>query len=981
MFQRTKICTGLLIAIGSGSFGFAGSALAQDTGAVQRVEVIGSSIKRIDAETDAPITTMTHEEIARTGATTVEELLRHISAANSSNSVAAASSSGATTGGISTISLRGLGAARTLILVNGQRSAPYGDPSDSVAVDVDSIPVAAIERVEVLKEGAGAIYGSDAVAGVVNFVLRKNYAGTELNAYYGTSYDGKGSIRKASFVQGFNGEKGNATFIMTFEHDGALYGRDRSFASTNIHPEHDNFSASSGSVPANIAIPGVAGRFNPAVPVKWDPTAKGGKGAFVANGATSCGPQSTFSATFAATSCLFDTAPYVSLTPDVKRVGGMFTGTYDLSDAVRLHLDLSLTNKKAFTSIQPSPIGSYVGIPFTLTTASPYYPTAYVADVIAQATAAGKFTGTTNTPALDLRYRPFITGTRDLVDSGTAARASFGADGNVAGWDYSANLLYSTSQAQESLRSGYFSISGVEKLLNGQDKDAQGNTLWVNPFGANSDAVSAAARATNFIGTAFKTTTSLMDAQLKLSKDDLVKLSAGNVGAAVGVEFRKDSFKLQSDPALGAGDISGYGGNFSAFDRSRNVMSVFGELDVPVFKGFNIDGAVRYDRYGSTTNPNSLAAGVTTLNTISIADTNGDPVGLPAGVVNAVATDGTQNASSFGQATGKLGAKWEVTKQLLLRSTFSTGFRAPSLLDLYAPLQTGVTAIVNDPKRCSDPADGGNDCATQFNQYTGGRGNLKPERSATWTLGGVFEPVKGTSVALDYYHTKLRDEITTLGIDYLLSHESAYANRITRAPADGIGTAGPIIGVDQRQENVSQAIVSGFDFDVSTSMTTSAGRFGVAVGGTWQTKWDTVNPDGSKESSIGKTSSTTAGFVPRMKLSTELSYALPSNVLSGSLIYNWQSHATDICGSLDQDDLGNCAAGISPPRVKAYGTLDLQGVWNPTKMFTITAGVKNVGNTKPPYVNGAGGAFQASYDPTYVDPHGRFWYGSATMRF
>ena len=164
MFQRTKVCTGLLIAIAGGSF--SASAFAQDN-TVQRVEVIGSSIKRVDSETDAPIQTISHEEIAKSGATTVEELMRHITANQSSGSTAAASSSGATTGGISTISLRGLGPQRTLVLVNGQRSAPYGSPVDSVAVDIDSIPVAAIERIEVLKEGAGAIYGSDAVAGVV----------------------------------------------------------------------------------------------------------------------------------------------------------------------------------------------------------------------------------------------------------------------------------------------------------------------------------------------------------------------------------------------------------------------------------------------------------------------------------------------------------------------------------------------------------------------------------------------------------------------------------------------------------------------------------------------------------------------------------------------------------------------------------------------------------------------------------------------
>jgi iron complex outermembrane receptor protein len=983
MFQRTKICSGLLIAIGSGAFSVSGAALAQDA-SVQRVEIIGSSIKRVDTETDAPITTISHEEIAKTGATTVEELLRHVTSNTSSNSAVAASSSGATTGGISTISLRGLGPERTLILVNGQRSAPYGDPVDSVSVDVDSIPVAAIERVEILKEGAGAIYGSDAVAGVVNFVLRKDYHGVEATGYYGQSYDGKGSVSKGSIVAGFGGDKGNGTFIVTAEHDMPLYGRDRSFASTNIHPEHDNFSASSGAFPANISIPHL-GLTNPMVPVVWDPTAKNGAGGYKATGPGNCGPYSTYSATFGPNDCLFDTASFTSLIPDIHRVGALFTGHYDLTDDIRLHLDMSLTNKKQFVSIQPAPIGSYVGIPFTLTTASPYYPTAFVTALTSAATAAGQYSGSL-TPNLDLRFRPFITGDRNLTDSATNARVSGGVDGTVAGWDYTANLLYSGSAVNETLQSGYFRINGgaasggpgIEALLNGQDTDANGNTLWVNPFGNNSAAVLAAAQATNFVGTAFQTRTSLMDGQLKFSRDDVLKLPGGNMGAAFGVELRRDEFKLHAAPALASGDISGYGGNFPDFDRSRNVASFFGELDVPVIKGLDVDGAVRYDHYGSTTNPNTLAGGTATLNSISIQDNNGNTDTLPADVVARVAQEGTQNAGGFGQTTGKLGAKWTVSKQLLFRGTISTGFRAPSLLDLYNPIQSGVSAFVNDPKRC---AANPNDCGTQYNQYSGGRGDLKPERSLTYTLGTVMEPVKDVNFSLDYFHTKLRDQIAVLGADYLLSHEAQYQSSIIRGPSDGVGEAGPIIAIDQRTQNITEAIVAGLDFDANATFRTAAGTFGAGVGGTWMTKWDSVNPDGSRENEIGTTSSTVTGMIPRVKLSLEGSYAMPNNFFSGSVIYNWQSHGTDVCGTLDQDDLGNCAAGISPPKVKAYGTVDLQGVFNPTKTFSGTVGLKNAFNTKPPYVNGAGGAFQSGYDPTYVDPHGRFWYVSATLRF
>ena len=975
MFQRTKICSGLLIAIGSGSFAVSGSAFAQDAPSMQRVEIIGSSIKRVDAESDAPITTLSREDIAKTGATSVEELLRSVTASQSSGSTAASSSSGSTTGGISTISLRGLGPSRTLVLVNGLRSAPYGSPTDSIAVDIDSIPVAAIERIEILKEGAGAIYGSDAVAGVVNFVLRKNYSGTELNAYAGTSYDRKGSVYKGSMVQGFNSEKGNATFVLTLEHDLPLYGRDRGFASTTIQPSHDNFGGSSRTDPGNFTFvqpnpisPTYSTKvLNPNVPVGYDANGK----LIQTGGTPNCGPVSVYNAQFGKLDCLFDPGPFVSLQPDIKKIGAIFNGHYDVSDSLSLHGDLSITNKKQFVLIQPSPIDSAFQIPFIVTTANPYYPTSFVTPLTGGAT-----------PNLSVRYRPFITGGRGLSDVGTNTRVAFGADGNAAGWDYSANALYSQSEVTESLVSGYFRINGIggpgiESLLNGLDKDANGNTLWVNPFGQNTADVINAAHAANYTGMAFRTKTSLSDAQFKLSKDDLFKLPGGNVGVALGVEARRDAFALDSSPALASGDISGYGGNFAAIDRKRNVYSVFGELDVPVFKGFDVDAAVRYDRYSATSNPNSAAAALPTL--ASFTSSNNDP--LPTTVQNDVANQSVVSAPSFGKATGKIGVKWEISKQYLLRGTYSTGFRAPSLLELYGPLQSGVSAVLNDPARCSAEGGNGIDCVTQYNLYTGGNGNLKPETSSTYTLGTVLEPVKDISFAFDYFRTKLKNVITTLGVDYILSHEAQYGAYVNRGPADGTGLGGPIIAIDQRTQNITEYIVSGLDFDMHGMFKSSMGTLGLGIGGTWNAKFDTVNPDGSHSSNVATTSSTAPGFTPRVKLTNQLSYRTPDGKFEGTAIYNWQSGAKDICGSLDQDDFGNCVSGVSAPRVHTYGTTDFQLKWDPTKMFTGVVGVRDAFNAKVPYVNGAGGAFQGGYDPTYVDPHGRFWYASTTVRF
>ena len=176
----------------------------------------------------------------------------------------------------------------------------------------------------------------------------------------------------------------------------------------------------------------------------------------------------------------------------------------------------------------------------------------------------------------------------------------------------------------------------------------------------------------------------------------------------------------------------------------------------------------------STSNPNTVAGAFWLTRCRALTSTNNDTIPLP--LATQIATAGTQNAGSFSQGTWKLGSKFVLNKQFLTRATISTGFRAPSLLDLYAPGAIGVTVSLYDPSRCNDPNDGGTDCATQFNEFTGGKGNLKPERSTTWTLGAVFEPIKDTSFSVDYFHTNLRDAITALTPEFLLKHEGAYPN-------------------------------------------------------------------------------------------------------------------------------------------------------------------------------------------------------------
>src|SRR5712691_3227310 len=226
----TRRASALSIAFGFGLVAvIAPPAFAQQT--VERVEITGSSIKRIDAETALPVQIVTRQEIEATGSANVEQFLQGLGLAlqGNSNSVVA-SASGATTGGVSSVSLRGLGSQRTLVLIDGKRVSAGGTLTDSTTVDVNHIPVAAIERVEVLKDGASAIYGSDAIAGVINFILRKDYKGGEASAYTNlTQYPGGGTGWGVNGLIGFGDmakDSFNGTMSFDYRKQDALYGRD-----------------------------------------------------------------------------------------------------------------------------------------------------------------------------------------------------------------------------------------------------------------------------------------------------------------------------------------------------------------------------------------------------------------------------------------------------------------------------------------------------------------------------------------------------------------------------------------------------------------------------------------------------------------------------------------------------------------------------------------------------------------------------------
>ena len=915
------------LAVAAGMFPFATRlALADQTPSVELQEIIvtGSHIKRLESEGSLPVQIITAAEIEKNGATTVEQLLQSVSVAVQGNNNAVASSgSGASTGGTSGISLRGLGTLRTLVLLNGRRLSGGGTLTDSSSVDTNTIPVAALDRVEVLKDGASAIYGSDAIAGVINFKLKDNFQGADVTVGGGGTADGGASNRRASATLGIGDlavDRFNLLVVGSFQKSLPLFGKDREFASSSINSNSKNDTTSGNTFPANFAAAdGSFGTKNPNAPAD-------------------CAP-SVLDPNYPPTRCRFDPAALVTLLPSQERYNVYSAAHYALTDSVQLYTEVGFNHNKQTFQIQPTPLSDQFALPannvlvnqapyngfqtIILNSGSAFYPTDYVKGITGGPT-----------PDLTIRYRSFLTGPRVLTNTSEQPRFVVGVKGAVSTWDYDVSALYNQTKLIEHDDGGYPILSKILPLL---------NSGQVNFFGDNTPAIQSAALATNFIGQAYETKSSLAGLSGSIS-GTIIDLPAGALASAFGVDFRREHFVLDPSTPLLSGDVAGYGGNFLPIDRARNVEAVYFELSAPILKSLEIDFAGRFENYSVVGN----------------------------------------------KAVPKISARWQPISQLLVRAAFSKGFRAPALTELYQPNIQGVTGNgQNDPARCNKTDNNGVvntsslDCGTQFPILAGGSTKLKPETSDNYTLGLVFEPIREVSLGLDFFKIKLTNPIIA-GIDptAILTNPALYGSLITRgAPDPGTpGLPGHIIQISQISSNLGETDINGVDVDFRGRVPTGElGHLSVSLVGTYFNLYKIQNPDGTFRSVNGQVSPITQGIggaIPRWHHYLSLDWS--NGPFDISIAQNFQSHYTDVPGTLEDSSV----PGFLNRTVARYVTYDVSSSYSGIDRLRLSVGIKNLLNRNPPYTNASGqNFFQAGYDPGYGDPRGQFIYGSLTYSF
>ena len=886
-FERKKVASALALVLGSGVIVAAAPAAAQDI----RVEVVGSNIKRVEGEGALPVEVLSRRDLDTQGVTTTAQLLDKISANQSFGAVTNATGVGSSYQGLTAASLRGLGANRTLVLLNGRRIAAYAT-SDGYGVDLNQIPISAIERVEILKDGASAIYGTDAIAGVINFVLRRDYTGAEVYGYYADTQQGGGREYQATVSGGWGDltkDKFNVFGMFSYFNNDALAASDRDFARTAYRPDLGIDKTSGQTFPASINIPGVTGTRNPGL-------------------AAGCKPPFSFPTTGSPTQCRFDYASVIDIYPPSERFNVLGSFIWQFLPQHQFYSEAGYYKATFDYAISPTPVSSAVQADarITLQPSSPFYPRNYV---ISQ--------GGDPTSNLNVFWRALELGPRAEEVEGDSIFARAGVRGAAwKGWDYDAAFNWSRNSQTNSYTSGYLNADVIMPIL---------NSGRVNFFDFNTPAVLTEMQQGLVLGKVQENTANQYGVDGKVS-GDLWSLPSGMMTAALGAEWRKEDLTQDKAEIYTSGAIIGGAGAIPSLPKvDRDVWAVYGEVNIPIVKTLEGNIAVRYDDYsdfGGTTNP-------------------------------------------------KVSLRWQPLRELLVRGSWGTGFRAPTLYDLYsAPLRTNSAGSYDDPERCP-VTQSTEDCNLQFNTLRSGNVNLVPEESKQWTVGVVWEPVNNITLGVDYFYVKIDDVITFIDADTVMSDYDRLGPiaivRGPKPPGDPAGIPGPISYIIEANQNLTEQIVSGLDLSANARFASDYGNFNFSFSGTYlfDYKQTDVFGDGPFEY-VGQRGPGT-GAISRWRHNLALDWS--RGPWGSTLANTFQGPYEEPCASL-----------CDTRTVNAYSLWDWQLRYTGFKNTTLVLGVKNLLNTDPPTSEVTSG-FIVGYDSSYGNPQGRMFYGSVRYAF
>ncbi|MCZ8164866.1 TonB-dependent receptor [Silanimonas sp.] len=766
------------------------------------IVVTGSRIRRVDAETATPVFTIDRSAIERTGAATIGDFLQDIPAISGAATNPSVNNGGGT--GAATVSLRGIGDERTLTLLNGRRM---------VYNDINSIPMAAIARVEVLKGGASAIYGTDAIGGVVNFILKRDFDGGELSVGYGQSSEGDAERTTGNVTYGWSGERGSVLLNLNYNDQREVLAADREYSRNAL-------TLYSGTVTVGGSSRTTTGRYS--VP-RTNAAANGincaGTGATVALTRIAGRPGTQWSdfRCFNNATDLFNyqAVGNLQLTPQ-ERAGAFFSGRFNINDNVTAYAELYNQSTRAYGQIAPLPFDARPGQDeVTISPNSVFWPFAGL---------SGGLVGN------DLRLRLSAIGNRRFSYNTDVTQISTGFEGAIgdSSWSYDVGMTYGKLE-QNALSTGYLFTPALASALGPSFRDSTGalrcgtpaapiaNCTPVNFFGDLSSAADQAALARISSPSINKTDETLKNFYANTS-GDLFELPAGMVGGAFGVEYREESSAFEPS-FLAVVDPTNYTCLISSEACTTRAV---GEFDVT-----EIYGEVLFPLLADAPLAQSL---------------------------NAIAGARWSDYSTFGSTTNwKVGLEWRPIDGLLVRGTVDKVFRAPTIDDLFQgdsassdsfsdPCNRWRGAPVGSPQRlaCANvPTDGTfNQTDTQLSAIKGGNSTLQPEEGKVFTYGVIYDPswLEGASVSVDLWRIYLNDTIGTVGTQTILNNcfnNGQFCNLFSR------NASGEILRLFDRNANVGRTDTKGVDFGLKYRLEDTAfGSFQFSLDTTYTAQYD-----------------------------------------------------------------------------------------------------------------------------------------------
>ncbi len=939
---------------------------------LEEVIVTGTRIQQSpNSVSIAPVASITADDIQKSGLVRTEDLLNNlpqvIAEQGSGQSISA--------DGTASVSLRGLGSFRTLVLINGRRMQPGGGIINASSPDINQIPAAMVERVDVLTGGASATYGADAVAGVVNFIMNTHFEGVRLDFDYGQNmYEqnndfAQGALRAAnipvpgSFTGGQNRDwsfmagsnfadgKGNATVYGTYLNTSPVVGSQLDYAGCTLN------SASSAPKPGQPWAPVTCGGSSSSATGRFLllGTTPGSSYATLADG-TVDKASGLFRPYSAADSYNYGAASYAQRQA-IRYTAGAFLN-YDVNENINVYSETMYARNTSTAQYGSSGLFAF-GTP-SISCSNPLFNASELAALCSPATIAANqatFGGTGDRITIYAARRSVESGPRIDNYSSNSIREVIGMKGGWGeAWTYDVYGQYGISALSDN-QGGYLGQQQINNSLDVLPNPATGGVAGV-AVGApvcaaalagldpacvpwniwNTNGVTAAQLNYLTVQSTYDVTATeyVVDGSVTgdLGKYGLkFPTAATGIDVNIGTEYRQETYNFNPDYIFSHGFAAGGNGAATAIDGTFHVNEYFFETRIPIADNLpgiyhlGFEGGYRYSDY----------------------------------------------TSGFNTDTFKLGLEWAPIQDIKLRGSFNRAVRAPSIGDLFSPSVVGAGGTADlcwgatpvfSPTQCANTGVKANQYghilanpAAQINTTAGGNVNLKPEKADTYTVGFVLQPLalQGFSMSLDYYDIKIDDTIASLTSNTVLTNcantgDPQLCGLIHRDPNTGSLWFNNNDYVDTDEVNIGTITTKGYDLAARYAMNAgSGGKLAFTLSGTYVTDWSTQPlPTGGSFDCTGLYGATCNAPTPKWRHNFETDWATPWAGLT--LAARWRYIGpVDVDASSSNPQLtGDFQPGFG--HIGGYDYIDLSGSISWGAHLTFRAGVNNITDKSPPIV-------------------------------